>query len=202
MTDHDLLNDDYYRDEIHNTNVSQALELINNAPKIKNDPDLVTEDIISAVQCYRKSISLFPTPEAYTYLGWMYSLTETEDGYRRAIKKCKKAIALDPTFGNPYNDIGYYLLSLGEIDVVGWYEKAKNAPRSTNRLAPYVNLGYHYLNQGKPGRALAEFYCALKQNVWSISLVLKIRNLEESLGSEAVELIKKGSCYNPETPER
>ena len=43
-----------------------------------------------------------------------------------AIAECKIAIAVDPDFGNPYNDIGAYLIELGrEEEAVTWLERAK-----------------------------------------------------------------------------
>src|SRR5207253_8419965 len=40
-------------------------------------------------------------------------------------EECKKAIAVDPTFGNPYNDIGAYLIERGEhAQAIPWLEKA------------------------------------------------------------------------------
>src|SRR5438093_13111097 len=60
-----------------------------------------------AAGLYKKSIESFPTAEAYTFLGWTYSFMGRIDD---AIAECRKAIEVDPTFGNPYNDIGAYLL--------------------------------------------------------------------------------------------
>src|SRR5262249_38344426 len=58
----------------------------------------------------RRSIAIHPTAEAHTFLGWTLShLGRHED----AIAECKTAIAVDPLFGNPYNDIGAYLIELG-----------------------------------------------------------------------------------------
>ena len=51
----------------------------------------------------------YPTAEAYTFLGWTYHFQgRIED----AIAECKRAIEVDPEFGNPYNDIGAYLIEL------------------------------------------------------------------------------------------
>ena len=33
-----------------------------------------------------------------------------------AIEECYKAIDRDPDFGNPYNDIGAYLIEKGQLD--------------------------------------------------------------------------------------
>ena len=60
-----------------------------------------------AVELYSQSIEAFPTAEAYTFRGWAYSF---QGNYVQAIADCKKAIKLDPDFGNPYNDVGAYLI--------------------------------------------------------------------------------------------
>jgi Tetratricopeptide repeat len=80
-----------------------------------------------AVALFERSIELHPTAEGHTFLGWSLShLGRTEE----AIAECKKAIAVDPDFGNPYNDIGVYLVELGRSDeAVTWLEKAMRAKR-------------------------------------------------------------------------
>ena len=60
-------------------------------------------DLERAIELYTKSLGLYPTAEAYTFHGWAYSFQGRAD---EAIEECKKAIAVDPTFGNPYNDMG------------------------------------------------------------------------------------------------
>src|SRR5205807_2824893 len=58
-----------------------------------------------AIELYSHSIEAFPTAEAYTFRGWAYSY---QRNYTQAIADCKKALKIDPEFGNPYNDIGAY----------------------------------------------------------------------------------------------
>src|ERR1700731_2721783 len=62
-----------------------------------------------AVELYLGSLALHPTAEAYTFLGWTYHFQGKID---EAIAECKRAIEIDPDFGNPYNDIGVYLMGL------------------------------------------------------------------------------------------
>ena len=66
-----------------------------------------------AVESYRRSIAIQPTAEAHTFLGWALS---HQGRHEAAIAECRTAIAVDPTFGNPYNDIGAYLIELGRED--------------------------------------------------------------------------------------
>ena len=106
------------------------------------------------------SVKLFPTADGYTYLGWMLTY---EGYYLEAIELCQKAIELDPDFGNPYNDIGVYLLQLGKLDAaIVWFEKAKQALRYEPRHFPFANLGNIYVRQGKLSSARREFLMALE----------------------------------------
>jgi tetratricopeptide (TPR) repeat protein len=63
------------------------------------------------MQLYQASLAEAPTAEAYTFLGWAYSF---ERRFDEAIAHCKRAIATDPSLGNPYNDIGCYLIEMGQ----------------------------------------------------------------------------------------
>ncbi len=79
-------------------------------------------DFNRAIELYTKSLALYPTAEAYTFRGWAYSFQGRLD---EAIDECKKAIAVDQTFGNPYNDIGSYLVNKGKLDeAIEWLERA------------------------------------------------------------------------------
>jgi Tfp pilus assembly protein PilF len=112
-----------------------------------------------AVRLYRASIAEFPTAEAHTFLGWTLS---HQGQYEQAIEQCKIAITLDPDFGNPYNDIGSYLIHLGRVDqAIPWLELAKKAPRYEPRHFPYLNLYRVYLKLGQLDRAQRELQQAL-----------------------------------------
>lgn len=91
-------------------------------------------DLELAVQLYKRSIEMHPTAEAYTFLGWTYHFQGKID---EAIAECKKAIALDPSFGNPYNDIGAYLIEQGSRTTRsrGW-RKRLPAPATTPTTIP------------------------------------------------------------------
>jgi len=115
-----------------------------------------------AIELYKKSIHLYPTAEAYTFLGWTYSF---QGKLHEAIEECHHAIQVDPDFGNPYNDIGSYLVELGKPDeAIAWLEKAKTAKRYEARCFPYFNLGRIYEAKGKWLEALKEYKQALAQN--------------------------------------
>ena len=109
----------------------------------------------TAVDLYKRSIEEHPTAEAHTFLGWTYSYMGKIDD---AIEECRRAIAVDPDFGNPYNDIGSYLMKKGKLEeAVYWLEKAKTAPRYEPRHYPYLNLGRIYLATGRFDEAQREF---------------------------------------------
>ena len=80
-----------------------------------------------------------------------------------AIAQCKRAIEVDPDFGNPYNDIGAYLISLGRHDeAIWWLERAIQAPRYDPRHFPHFNLGRVYYAKGMYSRARQCFQDALR----------------------------------------
>jgi Tfp pilus assembly protein PilF len=113
-----------------------------------------------AIRLYKQSIKIYPTAEAYTFLGWTYSFQERLD---EAIEECHRAIQVDPDFGNPYNDIGVYLMQKGCYDAaLPWLAKAKQAPRYEPRHFPFLNAGRIYLAQGQWINALKEFEQAVK----------------------------------------
>ena len=114
----------------------------------------------AAIERYRQSIALQPTAEAHTFLGWTYSFQgRLED----AIAECKEAIAVDAEFGNPYNDIGSYLIKLGRLDeAIPWLESAVKAPRYEPRHYPHCNLGQVYWAKGLLAKAASEFERALE----------------------------------------
>jgi tetratricopeptide (TPR) repeat protein len=116
-------------------------------------------DFRSAIALYGESLEIFPTAEAYTFRGWAFHFLGRIDD---AIAECHKAIAIDPDFGNPYNDIGSYLMSKGDLDgAVEWFEKAKSAVRYEPRHYPFMNLGRLYAAKGMVLRAIEEFEGAL-----------------------------------------
>jgi tetratricopeptide (TPR) repeat protein len=116
-------------------------------------------DLDEAISLYRKSIEAYPTAEAHTFLGWTYSF---QGRYEDAIEECKRAIEVDPDFGNPYNDIGAYLVNLGQLDeAIPWLEKAIVAPRYEAYHYPHCNLGRIYMAKGMLKKALEEFEKAL-----------------------------------------
>ena len=120
----------------------------------------VSGDLDRAVELYTGSISLHPSAEAHTFLGWTYSFMGRLDD---AIAECERAIATDPTFGNPYNDIGAYLLELSRPnDAIPWLKKALDAPRYASYHFAHMNLGRAYSQLGEWDEARRSFKAALE----------------------------------------
>jgi Tfp pilus assembly protein PilF len=113
-----------------------------------------------AIELYRQSIEVHPTAEAHTFLGWTYSFQGRLD---EATRECLRAIEVDPDFGNPYNDIGCYLMQQGKLEeAISWLERAKQAKRYEPRQFPYMNLARIRVKQGRWWDALHEFEQAVR----------------------------------------
>ena len=123
---------------------------------------LLSGSLEEAVALFTESLEAHPTAEAYTFRGWAYSF----DGrLEEAIAECRRAIETDPSFGNPYNDIGCYLMQQGKMDeAMPWFEQAKKASRYEPRHFPYLNLGRLHAARGDLAEALVEFEGALAEN--------------------------------------
>jgi tetratricopeptide (TPR) repeat protein len=115
----------------------------------------------SAIELYQRSIETYPTAEAHTFLGWVYSF---QNRYDEAIAECLEAIRVDETLGNPYNDIGSYLLAKGDsYGCVRWFKRALFAPRYDSYAFPHFNLGRVYEMRKKYLDAARHYTLALEQ---------------------------------------
>ncbi len=116
----------------------------------------------AAVELFLKSIAFYPTAEAHTLLGWAYSL---KGRFGDAIRECEKAVRIDPEYGNPYNDIGAYLIETGRWkDAIPWLEKATVAARYDGSFYAWYNLGRVWEHEGEWARALESYRHAVQQN--------------------------------------
>ena len=119
-------------------------------------------ELEEAVNLYKRSIESHPTAEAYTFLGWTYSFKGRLD---EAIEECHHAIEVDPDFGNPYNDIGAYLIEKGQFDeAIPWFERAMKASRYESPAFPHLNLGRVYERKGQWDLAVECYKKALALN--------------------------------------
>jgi tetratricopeptide (TPR) repeat protein len=152
----------------------RAVELIGQAMQHQ-----MAQEFDDAIRLYKESIKLYPTADAHTYLGWAYSY---KGRLNEAIAQCEIAIEIDPEFGNPYNDIGVYLMQQQRHDdAIPWLERAKNAKRYEPRHFPYINLGRIYLTKGMIQKAIEEFNGSLKINPSDAELAQLVEELATKL---------------------
>lgn len=158
----------------HSENHAKAMELVQEAMNHQ-----MAGELEQSIRLYRESIALYPTADAHTYLGWAFSFQGRID---EAIAQCEIAIQLDPQFGNPYNDIGVYLMQQQKMDeAIPWFERAKEARRYEPRHFPYVNLGRVYMSKGMLQKAIAEFRGALEFHPDDDDLAGLLEELETKL---------------------
>jgi tetratricopeptide (TPR) repeat protein len=136
-------------------------------------------DLDGAADLYKQSIESYPTAEAHTFLGWTYSFMGMTD---EAIAECHCAIEVDPDFGNPYNDIGAYLIEKGDHqDAIMWLERAIKAPRYEAYFYPHFNLGRVYEARGRLFEALREYKAAIELNPAYSLAIRAFRRLQSRL---------------------
>lgn len=114
------------------------------------DARFASGDREDAAAYYQMSLDLYPTAEAHVALAW----TIAERGHiEPAMAHCRAAIALDPDFGNAYNDLGVYLLRQSDVaddkaaaqeltaQATRYFEQAIACPRYDCRSYPFYHLG-------------------------------------------------------------
>lgn len=157
--------------EIKTPEMREAVAFFNEAYEAQ-----MARDFESAIKLYKESIRAFPTAEAYTFLGWTYSF---KGEYDLAIAECVAAISVDADFGNPYNDIGSYLIAKGNyFDCVRWFKLAIKAPRYEARAFPHFNLATVYEKRGKLLEAAKHYTLALKEQPNYKQAYEALRNLQ------------------------
>jgi tetratricopeptide (TPR) repeat protein len=147
----------------------QAFILIDQAQRLQ-----MQGEFADAMLLYKRSLEIFPTAEAWTFLGWTLSMLTR---YQEAIEACQMAIEVDPTFGNPYNDIGAYLIELEQWEeAIPWLVRATKAPRYAVPQFPHLNLGRVYEHLGQFRTALRYYDQALAIDpLYRSALVAKYR---------------------------
>jgi tetratricopeptide (TPR) repeat protein len=137
------------------------------------------EDYAEAIELYQRSIATYPTAEAHTFLGWVYSFQQR---YDEAIEECLEAIRVDSTFGNPYNDIGSYLVAKGDLyNSVKWFKLALLATRYESYAFPHMNLGRVYEQRGRLLEAARHYGLALEQEPGYTQAAIALRKLQARL---------------------
>ncbi|MDQ3801028.1 MAG: tetratricopeptide repeat protein [Acidobacteriota bacterium] len=160
--------------DVKNPAKREAIELFNEAFEAQQ-----AGDYDEAIRLYKESIRSFPTAEAYTFLGWTYSF---RGDYDLAIAECLAAISVDANFGNPYNDIGSYLIAKGNYyDCVRWFKRAMTASRYEARAYPHFNLAVVYEKRGKFLKAAKHYGLALAEQPNYAQAYKALRKLQERL---------------------
>jgi tetratricopeptide (TPR) repeat protein len=163
-----------FENEIATGAKKEAIELFHKAYQAQ-----LEEDFEQAVKLYKRSIEVYPTAEAYTFLGWVYSFQQR---YDEAIAECLAAISIDPDFGNPYNDIGSYLVAKGNFyDCVRWFKMAMKAPRYEARAYPYFNLARVYERRGNWLEAVKNYGLALREQSNYLDAYKALKRLQSKL---------------------
>jgi tetratricopeptide (TPR) repeat protein len=163
-----------FRDDAQSAARREAMELFQLAYQSQ-----LAEDYEEAIELYKRSIATYPTAEAHTFLGWVYSFQER---YDEAIEQCREAIRVDGSLGNPYNDIGSYLIAQGDLwACVHWFKRALHAPRYESYAFPHFNLGRVYEMRGRLLEAVKHYGLALEQQPEFAQAAKALRRLQARL---------------------
>ncbi|HUQ31114.1 MAG TPA: tetratricopeptide repeat protein [Pyrinomonadaceae bacterium] len=163
-----------FSDDVSSGPQREAVELFRRAFEAQQ-----VEDYAEAIELYLRSIALFPTAEAHTFLGWVYSF---QGRYDEAIEECLEAIRVDDTLGNPYNDIGSYLVAKGDLyNSVKWFKRALSATRYESYAYPHMNLGSVYEKRGRLLEAARHYGLALEQAPGYTQAAIALRKLQAKL---------------------
>lgn len=168
--------------------LDDALELIRSAAEVLKNDDMSAEDKARIAKTYyTQSIKLFPTADAHAYLGWHLYLDGELD---KASVECERAIELDPSFGNAYNDLGLIRVQQGyDEEAVEFFTQAKRASRYDVRHFPSLNLAALHLEKDRIKPALHEYIEALRWMQPEESVA--IRNTVTDIGTFIVTIAEK-----------
>jgi Tfp pilus assembly protein PilF len=163
-----------FRDDAFEGPKREAVELFGRALEAQQ-----AGNYAEAIALYKRSIAVFPTAEAHTFLGWVYSF---QGRYDEAIEECLEAIRVDDTLGNPYNDIGSYLVAKGDFYTCAkWFKRALLAPRYEARAFPHMNLGRVYEKRGRLLEAARHYGLALEHEPSYTQAAIALRKLQAKL---------------------
>ena len=157
-----------------NERIEEAAKLIQQGLELQGQGQLD-----EAIRLYERSARLHPTAEAYTYMGWAKSY---QGRIEEAIDHCRRAITIDPEFGNPYNDIGSYLIAQGDLwACVRWFRRALLAPRYESYAFPHFNLGRVYEQRHRPLDAARHYGHALEEQPGFAQAAKALRRVQARL---------------------
>jgi tetratricopeptide (TPR) repeat protein len=169
-----MFGEDMYDDDVSSTVRFAARQLFHEAYEAQ-----LAHEYERAIELYKRSIETYPTAEAHTFLGWVYSF---QGRYEEAIAECLEAIQVDDTLGNPYNDIGSYLLAQGDTyGSVRWFKRALLAPRYESYAFPHFNLGRVYEARRKFLDAAKHYGLAIEQKPDFAEAAVALRRMQTKL---------------------
>lgn len=144
-----------HRRDLRREKIAEASRLFRMAYALQ-----VEGDLDRALTLYEKSIRLHPTAEALSYLAWAVACTER---YDEAVEHCFEAMRLDPSFPNPWNDVGVYRIRQGRPAEALFFLKRAARLEGHASFAHY-NLHRAYLDLGDRGRAMTHLHAALDED--------------------------------------
>jgi Tfp pilus assembly protein PilF len=119
-------------------------------------------EIDLASYLYAHSLEWGETVEARLGLAFSYAYGGQLE---RAVEECRKAVAADPEDGRASNDLGVYLMQLGDDDqAVPHLLQAVSAAKNTERHHPHYNLGRIYERRKNYAAAFASYKAALAED--------------------------------------
>ena len=108
--------------------------------------------------------------------------SEEAEDWKDACGLITKAIEVDPAFGNPYNDIGAYLIEQGNLyAAIEWFHRAMMAVRYECYFYPHFNLGRVLEALGRWREALREYKAAIDLNPKYALAIQAFRKLQGKL---------------------
>ena len=141
-------------------------------------------DYFTAFHEFKASAYVLRTSAALTNWG---SMEHCLGDSPRAIELCREAIALDPDWGSPYNNIGSYLVAMHRQDeAIAWFKRALGTTRfDGHRHVPHINLGKTYLARGRHREALAHAEAALAMDPGSDEAIEMTRTIGKLVAQES-----------------
>ena len=111
---------------------------------------------------YAHSLEWEENAEARLGLAFAYAY---EGRLEQAVGECRKAMAADPEDGRSSNDLGVYLMQMGDDEqAVPFLLQAATAPNNPERHHPHYNLGRIHERRKDYPAALLSYRAALKED--------------------------------------
>lgn len=139
----------------------------------------VQGELDQALYYYRRSLDCVQSPEVYTFMAW----AESQRGnLTAAVEFCCTAIRLDRDFGNPWNDLGAYLIALDRpLEAIMYLEQALRCPRYLTYHYAHYNLGRAYEALGDLEKAERKYQDALNEEPTYTLARQALRRLNEQM---------------------